>query len=50
MICPVGTVLRLLVLYSLFKPRFDTSKCNGCMICALNYKASCNNPAAQNID
>ena len=29
-ICPVGTVLGFLARYSLFKPRFDTSKCNGC--------------------
>ena len=29
-ICPVGTVLGFLARYSLFKTRFDTSKCNGC--------------------
>lgn len=33
-ICPVGTVLGFLARYSLFKPRFDTSKCNGCKLCA----------------
>lgn len=31
-ICPVGTVLGFLARYSLFKPRFDTSKCNGCKL------------------
>ena len=40
-ICPVGTVLGFLARYSLFKPRFDTSKCNGCGLCARNCKASC---------
>ena len=40
-ICPVGTVLGFLARYSLFKPRFDTSKCNGCKLCARNCKASC---------
>ena len=45
-ICPVGTVLGFLARYSLFKPRFDTSKCNGCKLCARNCKASCIDPAA----
>ena len=35
---------------SLFKPRFDTSKCNGCKLCARNCKASCIDPAAHKID
>ena len=49
-ICPVGTVLGFLSRYSLFKPRFDTSKCNGCKLCARNCKASCIDPAAHKID
>lgn len=49
-ICPVGTVLGFLSRYSLFKPRFDTSKCNGCKLCARNCKASCIDPAAHRID
>ena len=49
-ICPVGTVLGFLARYSLFKPRFDTSKCNGCKLCARNGKASCIDPAAHKID
>ena len=49
-ICPVGTVLGALSRYSLFKPRFDTSKCNGCKLCARNCKASCIDPAAHTID
>ena len=49
-ICPVGTVLGFLARYSLFKPRFYTSKCNGCKLCARNCKASCIDPAAHKID
>ena len=49
-ICPVGTVLGFFSRYSLFKPRFDTSKCNGCKLCARNCKASCIDPAAHKID
>ena len=40
-ICPVGTVLGFLSRYSYLKPVIDTSKCNGCGLCARNCKASC---------
>ena len=40
-ICPVGTVLGFLSKYSLFKPVIDTTKCNGCGLCARNCKAAC---------
>lgn len=40
-ICPVGTVLGLLSQFSLFRPVIDTTKCNGCQLCARNCKASC---------
>ena len=50
MICPVGTVLGVLSRFSLFKPRFDLTKCNGCKLCARNCKASCINPEAHRID
>lgn len=40
-ICPVGTVLGFLSRFSYFKPVIDTSKCNGCGLCAKNCKASC---------
>ena len=40
-ICPVGTVLGFLSKYSYLKPMIDTSKCNGCGLCARNCKASC---------
>lgn len=40
-ICPVGTVLGFISRYSLFRPVIDTSKCNGCGLCARNCKASC---------
>ena len=49
-ICPVGTVLGFLARYSLFKPRFDTSKCNGCGLCARNCKASCIDAKSHEID
>ena len=49
-ICPVGTVLGFLSKYSLFKPVIDTTKCNGCGLCARNCKASCINPKAHEID
>ena len=40
-ICPVGTVLGFLSRYSYLKPVIDTTKCNGCGLCARNCKASC---------
>ena len=40
-ICPVGTVLGFLSKYSYLKPVIDTTKCNGCGLCARNCKASC---------
>ena len=40
-ICPVGTVLGFLSRYSYLKPIIDTTKCNGCGLCARNCKASC---------
>ena len=39
-ICPVGTVLGFLSRFSYLKPVIDTSKCNGCGLCAKNCKAS----------
>lgn len=49
-ICPVGTVLGFVARFSWFKPRIDTSKCNGCGLCARNCKASCIDPKAHAID
>ena len=40
-ICPVGTVLGFLSRFSYLKPVIDTSKCNGCGLCARNCKAAC---------
>ena len=40
-VCPVGTVLGFLSRFSYLKPVIDTSKCNGCGLCAKNCKASC---------
>ena len=49
-ICPVGTILGFISRYSIFKPVIDTSKCNGCGLCARNCKASCINTKAHEID
>lgn len=49
-VCPVGTLLGVLSRRSLFKPRFDVSKCNGCKLCARSCKASCIDPANYTID
>ena len=40
-ICPVGTVLGFLSSRSLLRPVIDTSKCNGCGLCARNCKSAC---------
>lgn len=49
-ICPVGTVLGLLARFSLLRPVIDTSKCNGCGLCARNCKAACIDSKAHTID
>ncbi len=49
-VCPVGTLLGVLSRHSLFRPRFDVSKCNGCKLCARSCKASCIDPANHTID
>ena len=49
-ICPVGTVLGFLSRFSLLKPVIDTSKCNGCGLCARNCKAACINSKEHSID
>ncbi len=49
-ICPVGTVLGFVSKYSWLRPVIDTSKCNGCGLCARNCKASCIDSATHTID
>lgn len=49
-ICPVGTVLGFFSRFSLFRPVIDTSKCNGCGLCARNCKSACINSKEHNID
>ena len=49
-ICPVGTVLGFLSKYSILKPVIDTTKCNGCGLCARNCKASCIDSKNHKID
>lgn len=48
--CPVGTVLGFLAKYSWFRPVIDTSKCNGCGLCARNCKAACIDSKNHEID
>lgn len=49
-ICPVGTVLGFLSRFSLLRPVIDTSKCNGCGLCARNCKSACINSKEHTID
>lgn len=49
-ICPVGTILGFISRFSWFKPVIDTSKCNGCGLCARNCKAACINSKEHSID
>lgn len=49
-ICPVGTFLGIFSRFSLLKPVIDTSKCNGCGLCARNCKAACIDPKSHTID
>ncbi len=49
-VCPVGTVLGTLSRFSLFRPVIDTSRCNGCKLCARNCKASCIDASNHRID
>ena len=39
-ICPVGAVLSVLAKVSVFKPHFDTEKCNSCGLCEKNCRCS----------
>lgn len=49
-ICPVGTLLGLFSRFSLFRPVFDTSKCNSCGLCSRNCKAACIDSNSHTID
>lgn len=49
-ICPVGTVLGFISRFSIFRPVIDTSKCNGCGLCARHCKASCIDVKEHRID
>lgn len=50
MVCPVGSTLGLFSRFSLIRPTFDTSKCNGCRKCERNCKAMCIDVANHHID
>ena len=49
-VCPVGTVLGFVSRFSIFRPVIDTSKCNGCTLCARGCKASCIDAENHRID
>lgn len=49
-ICPVGTLLGFVSRYSILRPVIDTSKCNGCGLCARNCKAACIDSKQHTID
>lgn len=49
-VCPVGTVLGFLSRFSVIKPVIDTSKCNGCGLCARNCKSACIDSRGHAID
>ena len=49
-ICPVGTLLGFFSRFSLLAPVIDTSKCNGCGLCARNCKAACISSKEHKID
>ena len=49
-VCPVGTLLGLLSRHAWFRPVIDTSKCNGCGLCARGCKASCIDSASHEVD
>lgn len=49
-ICPVGTVLGFFSRFAWLKVRIDTSKCNGCGLCARNCKAACIDSKQHTVD
>lgn len=49
-ICPVGTLLGFVSRFSLLRPVIDTSKCNGCGLCARNCKAASIDPKNHTVD
>lgn len=49
-VCPVGTVLGFFSRFAWLRPVIDTTKCNGCGLCARNCKSACIDPKAHKID
>ncbi|MDR2683439.1 MAG: 4Fe-4S binding protein [Dysgonamonadaceae bacterium] len=50
LICPVGTFLGVISRFALFRIRINSSKCNGCGLCAKACKAECINSQEHSID
>ena len=48
--CPVGALLGCLSKFSIFKPVINTTKCNGCGLCAKNCRCSAIDPKNHKID
>lgn len=49
-ICPVGTILGIVSRFSIYKVRFDSSKCNSCGNCARVCKSSCIDSESMTVD
>lgn len=49
-VCPVGTLLGFISRHSIFRPVIDTTKCNGCGLCARRCKGACIDSKAHAID
>lgn len=49
-VCPVGTLLGFISRFAWLRPVIDTSRCNGCGLCARNCKSACIDSKAHRID
>ena len=49
-ICPVGTILGFLSMFSIFRLTFDVNKCTKCKACERGCKSSCVDVKTMNID
>lgn len=49
-VCPVGTLLGLIARRPLYRPVIDTSRCNGCGLCARSCKSACIDSKSHSVD